>query len=791
MRTRSTSSWLRRTIERAVRVGDAASALICERPSRVIGLLGLVAVTALTAHVSRIERGLMHETALRTAAQYANAVVDLRTVYGEAVADRAATLPTPEALASQIGARMAQHEAGGTVRTYSPYHVEPGERSAAPTDRFLRAAWRYLASNPYAAFHRVEAVNGRMSVRYAIAQLVDEECDWCAAAGLERGTASALLEVVVPVGSAVDLARKSAWNTFVPALLATGLGVLLLSFLVSRLKANTDAARKLAEERARANEALIGEVAQRTRAEAELAVANDRLTANHTTLEQWAAELEIAHTRLRDVDELKTKFLSEVSHELRSPMAAIVSAAKIITKYYVTKPEVVERFGATIVSEGARMTRLINDFLDLTKVESGCVDWNDAEVELGSLVSDALHGMDSLALEGGIRLEQEIEPDLPRLRVDRDRIFQVLTNLSNNAIKFTPEGGTVRLCASLSDGDLLFSVDDTGPGIPPEELSKVFDRFHQVKAKQPDGKQARGTGLGLCIAREIVEHYGGRIWVESELGKGSSFRFTIPMDGSHRQVVSATSSRSGTTNSQRVRVALVLEDFGEATSAANHASENGLDCRPVSSLDDMASLGSAWRPDVLVLSAGLAQHDDGAALRRAGQLGISKVLLHSPEHGLTAPSILDSANLLVPSLKSLVAPGACVLVADDDEKYRSILEFELRQAGYRICAAESGQEALELAVSSGAEAMILDLVMPGVDGLTVLERLRRSGCDMPVLVYTALDDPNVALTAKQLGATEVFRKDGGGQASYAAVAARVSRVLAPVLDRRRARDASA
>jgi signal transduction histidine kinase/CheY-like chemotaxis protein len=791
-----------RTIGAVVgRAGEVAGKLITERPFRVLGLVALAATAALTIQVSKAERELMERAALANAAQYANALDRTRAIYGAEVArpleqrgyrfsddytaqadkDRPADarLPSPEALALMLGQAVSSQNAGGHVRIYSPYR--PG---GTPPDEFLRTAWERISAEPTLPYFRYVTLGGRPSVRYARALFAQDECHWCSQLGLSNGDVSGVLEVTRPLDSAIVMARSAAWHTFALTLTVTTLGLALVAFLVARLRRKSEASAALAEERREANERLRSEIAQRAEAEQALARANDRLTANHSTLERWAAELEIAHVRLREVDELKTKFLSEVSHELRSPMAAIVSAAKIIRKHHHSKPEVVERFGGTIVSEGARMTRLINDFLDLTKVESGCVEWNDADLELTDLVADVASGLDSLAIDSGIELVQRVEPGLPLLHADRDRLFQVLTNLTGNALKFTPGGGTVTIAAAAADGEIVLSVEDTGAGIAAEELPKVFDRFHQVKNIKADGAR-KGTGLGLCISREIVEHYGGRIWVESEPGSGSAFRFAVPADAALTgTVVNGVERRSAAPDGcQNARVLVMLDRPELAADAVSVPASQGIECRACVDLVELEGITASWKPDVLVVSSSLVEESGHNVVRRAHELGIAHMLIHSHEHGLTSPAVLDSAELLVPSLRALVPEGARVLVTEDDDRYRGILEFELKQAGFRVDTVGSGRAAIESIAADAPDAMILDLVMPDIDGLMVLEHFSGGKLEFPVLVYTAMDDPSVALAAKELGATEVFRKDTSGQVAYAAVAARVRRVLTSALTR--------
>ncbi|RMD86309.1 MAG: hypothetical protein D6815_00125 [Candidatus Dadabacteria bacterium] len=244
------------------------------------------------------------------------------------------------------------------------------------------------------------------------------------------------------------------------------------------------------------------------------------------------AELEAEAARLRKVDELKTEFLSHVAHELRTPLTAIVSAAKILLRHHERKPEVVPRFGATIVTEGERLTRLINDVLDLVKIEAGRIEWHRERVDPWGLVQHAASTVEALAHEKGRELRVEFPHLVPPVWGDRDRLVQVLTNLLNNAIKFTNEGDTITVRAEqVEPGFCRFSVSDTGVGIPEEDLDKVFEKFHQVAGQPTEQPKNASTGLGLTICREIVEHHGGKIWVESKVGEGTTFYFTIPLEG--------------------------------------------------------------------------------------------------------------------------------------------------------------------------------------------------------------------------------------------------------------------
>ncbi|MCM2357722.1 MAG: ATP-binding protein [Geobacteraceae bacterium] len=244
------------------------------------------------------------------------------------------------------------------------------------------------------------------------------------------------------------------------------------------------------------------------------------------------AELEKANARLLELDRLKSDFLSTVSHELRTPLTSIRSFSEILLRYDVEDVEKRRKFVGVIHNEAERLTRMINDLLDLSRIEAGRLELYPEAMELEPVFSKALGAVHPLFAEKGIKAESRVEADLAPVYADADRLHQVLTNLLSNAVKFSPEGGAIRLSGRKQEGFALISVADQGPGIPADRLEQVFDRFHQVR--DPQKSHPLGSGLGLSISREIVEKLGGKIWVESELGAGAVFYFTIPLAGRPR-----------------------------------------------------------------------------------------------------------------------------------------------------------------------------------------------------------------------------------------------------------------
>jgi signal transduction histidine kinase len=257
------------------------------------------------------------------------------------------------------------------------------------------------------------------------------------------------------------------------------------------------------------------------------------------------ADLVDARQAAEAATEAKSRFLSNVSHELRTPLTSVVGFSKLISKRLTdvvfpavgpTEDAKLERAMrqvtdnlAIIVDEGERLTNLINETLDLAKIEAGRVEWRSEPVDVDDVISRAAAATASLLRpDSGPKLVVEIEPDLPSITGDRDRLIQVVINLISNAVKFTPEGAiTIVAWHEVEGGWVQVAVSDTGVGIADTDIDKVFEPFGQASEGRAIG--ARGSGLGLPICREIVEHHGGRLWLQSRVGAGSTFQFTLPV----------------------------------------------------------------------------------------------------------------------------------------------------------------------------------------------------------------------------------------------------------------------
>jgi signal transduction histidine kinase/CheY-like chemotaxis protein len=373
---------------------------------------------------------------------------------------------------------------------------------------------------------------------------------------------------------------------------------------------------------------------------------------------------EASHARAaaEQADAAKSSFLSTVSHELRTPLTPVLGFAKIIRrrleerlfpmipeddrKVQQAKRQVIENLDV-VVSEGERLTKLIDDVLDLAKIEAGKFTWNMGSVSIGDVMERAIAATASLFEARKLDLVRDIDSDLPTITGDQDRLIQVVINLISNAVKFT-DSGSITCSARQHGSEIMVGVKDSGIGIAPADQPKVFEKFKQVGDTLTD--KPKGTGLGLPICKEIVEYHGGRIWVESEPGHGSTFSFTLP----------------------------VLQPSAQ------------LDLLPLRRTIDIESLVRQLRERV-----------DSHPTR-----------------------------------------DKSVLVVDDDSNIRSLLQQELTEAGYSVRLAEDGRKALTLIREETPGLVILDVMMPEMNGFDVAAVLKNDPAtmDIPIIILSILED---------------------------------------------------
>ena len=251
------------------------------------------------------------------------------------------------------------------------------------------------------------------------------------------------------------------------------------------------------------------------------------VTAVRETSDRLAEALEAqqqANANLAKLDQTKSEFLSIVSHEFRTALTGVQGFSELIRDGGL-EPDEVRAYGGYIFNDADRVNRLIGDMLDLDRMESGRMTMRSGDVDINDIIMEAISRAAPSAVT--VEFKSDLDPRLPIVTGDRDRLIQVLSNLVNNAVKYSPEGGTVTMASRVDGRFALISVTDTGVGIPQDEIGHVFERFRRVRSGA--AQSIPGTGLGLTIVKQIVEMHGGKIWVESAVGHGSSFHFTIPL----------------------------------------------------------------------------------------------------------------------------------------------------------------------------------------------------------------------------------------------------------------------
>jgi signal transduction histidine kinase/CheY-like chemotaxis protein len=502
----------------------------------------------------------------------------------------------------------------------------------------------------------------------------------------------------------------------------------------------------------------------------------------HLEAEMRMEQAEARSDQSESANLAKSRFLANMSHELRTPLNAIIGFSEILAdKTFGELNDRQLRYTNNVLNSGRHLLQLINDILDLARVEAGRVELIRNTFSIAKALSDVQTIVKTLAYKKHVSLEFEIAPDLPLLFADEAKFKQIMYNLLGNAIKFTPDGGKVFVTAAiqnasnvdLSPGDefLRVAVADTGIGIKVNDHERVFKEFEQVDSSY--GREQQGTGLGLALTKRLVEMHGGRIWVESEgvEGEGSIFTFLIPLPKAEAKPTQPSDKTDPPDDTIRPLVLVVTNDDAHQRLVGHYLSGIGYEVAMVSETAAVSAASKGQRPYAVVIDRKMGSTVDrpvGASqspelpksdcsdtliqdkCRARIPAGIPQVIFSEDGNGRLTFRLLDkegavservSSRLVDAVHRSDKATGKelrIVLVIDDEPAILELLTGTLLQEGFRVLRAPNGRKGVELATKYLPEVIILDLSMPDLTGIQIVEQLRAHPRtkNIPILINT-------------------------------------------------------
>ncbi|MDY6874897.1 MAG: GAF domain-containing protein [Chloroflexota bacterium] len=450
-----------------------------------------------------------------------------------------------------------------------------------------------------------------------------------------------------------------------------------------------------------------------------------------------------------EADRAKTEFVSTVSHELRTPMTSIKGYADLLLMGAAGMLADGQRdFLAVIKNNADRLTMLVDDLLDISRIESGRIVLSPKVMRTERVVDQVIKAMEARAAEKGVTLRSDVPRNLPKVIADSGRVAQIMTNLVANAYQYTPTGGEIVVSACAHGNEVHISVRDTGIGIALKDQEKIFDRF--FRADDPLVQETPGTGLGLSIVKSLAEVQGGRIWVESELGEGSTFTFTLPIATVETRQV--TQVRKEKPKRATTKVLVIEDDLDVARLIQLHLAGDERKVLIAQRGDEALELAQREHWDLITLDILLPDADGFAILEelksnpatRDVPVVVISVLPDRAE-GLRLGAVdyvakpIDEQRLLHAVRQVLVRRGTTVLVVDDDKDNLSLMRTILRSNGFGVRTTSRGARALRVAREVQPALIMLDLKMRDLDGHAVLKRLKKNQAtqDIPVIVMTA------------------------------------------------------
>ncbi|MCD4738182.1 MAG: response regulator, partial [Anaerolineae bacterium] len=473
----------------------------------------------------------------------------------------------------------------------------------------------------------------------------------------------------------------------------------------------------------------------------------------------YRESLEIAE-QLKEVDRLKSEFLANMSHELRTPLNSIIGFSRVILKGIDGPLNDMQRTDLSAIHEsGKHLLNLINDILDLSKIEAGKMEFFFELVDLAKVASGVLSTAVALVKDKPIELQRDFPVDFPLVQADERRIRQVILNVVGNAAKFTEEGFISISGERKGKDEVVIAIADSGIGIPKDKYDTVFSEFQQVDSSST--RSYGGTGLGLPVSKKFVEAHGGRIWFESEIDVGTIFYMALPIAGLTAEQLAERAEEEAAESTIEERVVLMVDDDERViTLFRRYLEQDGYRVMALTHGEMVVAEAKRIQPYAITLDILLPDKDGWQIIQelksdpetanipilvcsivsdadKGLSLGVTDYLVKP----IVAENLLESLDRL-----TRVVEAYNILIVDDSESDRNLLRRILEEAGYAVREAAGGAAALVGIHAELPDLVVLDLMMPEVDGFTVLENIRANEVTKHI--------PVIVVTAKELTAAE-------------------------------------
>ncbi len=588
--------------------------------------------------------------------------------------------------------------------------------------------------------------------------------------------------------------------TILAIIFSVGLWIILTRSIVKPIEALEKSAKRIAsgnlkERVAVASKDEIGELAAEFNSmvdhieyyyatlEKKVEERTETIKAANEELSRKKQKMEILNVELVKADKVKSQFFANVSHELRTPLNSIMGFSELLTeKSFGELNETQIQYVNYIHTSGSHLLHLINNILDLSKIEAGKLELELDEFPLADAIGETLGIVRPMAHKKEVAVESKIVPLSPTVRLDRQKFKQIMLNLLSNAVKFNKNGGRVSIDWDISEEPkdgviervLSISVKDTGIGIKDEDIPRIFEEFEQLDSSIT--REYGGTGLGLALTKKLVELHNGKIWIESEYGKGTTFRFAIPQG----VLVMEPASVSGGGIQKAPALQLVPQKTSQLQQQAHESSptilvaseskdtnelikvyleENGYNVELAADGIEVIRKAGTIRPFAIIVGIALSKKDGWDVLRELKTLpdtcDIPAIIISASNNKKLGFSLGAVDYLVKPVSKDklLQALGRLsfttkvkrhpftILAIDDEPQVLELLSSILEKEGFGVIKAANGEDGIALAIEREPDLIILDLMMPRVSGFDVVDRLKNHPVakDIPVVIFTAKD----------------------------------------------------